>query len=90
MGEENDDDHLWSGEGKQTMFSSEIDVDEMYNPLYPHGQFVPKETPAESVLRRKAWISAATDNSVKFYQSIGVPHGVPGDTWVHLELKGGD
>ncbi|KAF3520495.1 hypothetical protein DY000_02059582 [Brassica cretica] len=21
---------------------------------------------------------------------IGVPHGVPGDTWVHLELKGGD
>ena len=51
------------------MFSSEIDVDEMYNPLYPHGQFVPKETPAESVLRRKAWISAATDNSVKFYQS---------------------
>ncbi|KAF2543556.1 hypothetical protein F2Q68_00032945 [Brassica cretica] len=68
MGEENDDDHLWSGEGKQTMFSSEIDVDEMYNPLYPHGQFVPKETPAESVLRRKAWISAATDNSVKFYQ----------------------
>ncbi|KAL0650188.1 hypothetical protein Bca4012_092879 [Brassica carinata] len=22
--------------------------------------------------------------------SIGVPHGVPGDIWVHLELKGGD
>ncbi|KAF3514620.1 hypothetical protein F2Q69_00003981 [Brassica cretica] len=21
---------------------------------------------------------------------IGVPHGVPGDIWVHLELKGGD
>ncbi|KAF3519732.1 hypothetical protein DY000_02059129 [Brassica cretica] len=22
--------------------------------------------------------------------SIGIPHGVPGDIWVHLELKGGD
>ncbi|KAH0903768.1 hypothetical protein HID58_043271, partial [Brassica napus] len=38
--EENDDDHLWKSEGKQTMFSSEIDVEEMYNPLYHHGQSV--------------------------------------------------
>ncbi|KAH0877360.1 hypothetical protein HID58_064754, partial [Brassica napus] len=66
--EENDDDHLWKSEGKQTMFSSEIDVEEMYNPLYHHGQVVPKETPSESLLKRKAWLSAATDNSEMFHK----------------------
>ena len=66
--EENDDDHLWKSEGKQTMFSSEIDVEEMYNPLYHHGQVVPEETPSESLLKRKAWLSAATDNSEMFHK----------------------
>ncbi|CAF2076343.1 unnamed protein product, partial [Brassica napus] len=66
--EENDDDHLWKSEGKQTMFSSEIDVEEMYNPLYHHGQVECIKTPSESLLKRKAWLSAATDNSEMFHK----------------------
>ena len=41
---------------------------DVYNPIYPHGQFIPKETPTGSILKRKAWLSAATDNSAMFHQ----------------------
>lgn len=51
--EENDDDQLWSGDGMQMMFSSEMEMREMYNPLHPYGQHIPKETSTESVLRGK-------------------------------------
>ncbi|KAF3600292.1 hypothetical protein F2Q69_00036027 [Brassica cretica] len=66
MEEEADDEQLWSGNGMQTMFTSDVDRDEMYNPLYPNGQRFPKDVEEESGHKRKSWLSGANENTLKF------------------------
>ncbi|WZZ00981.1 hypothetical protein YC2023_073309 [Brassica napus] len=62
MEEEADDEYLWGGNGKHTLFPSGVDTDEMYDPLYPSGQRLLMSNEEESSLKRKAWITSATDN----------------------------
>ena len=38
----------------QTMFTSDVDRDEMYNPLYPNGQRFPKDVEEESGISGRA------------------------------------
>ncbi|KAH0904295.1 hypothetical protein HID58_043798, partial [Brassica napus] len=63
---EADDEKLWSGNGMQTMFTSDVDRDEMYNVLYPNGQRFPKDVEEESGHKRKSWLSGANENTLKF------------------------
>ncbi|CAN6829983.1 unnamed protein product [Brassica oleracea] len=66
MDEEADDEYFWSGEGKQTMFSSDVYRDEMYNPLYLFGHHFPKPNEDEAWLKWKAWMTSANGNTMKF------------------------
>lgn len=65
--EEADDEELWNGHRKYTMFSSDVDRDEMYNPLYPNGQEFPKGPPEDPSLKRKAWLTSTEGNSSMKY-----------------------
>ncbi|KAF3579179.1 hypothetical protein DY000_02033012 [Brassica cretica] len=66
MDEEADDEYFRSGEGKQTMFSSDVYRDEMYNPLYLFGHHFPKPNEDEAWLKWKAWMTSANGNTMKF------------------------
>ncbi|RID49757.1 hypothetical protein BRARA_H00535 [Brassica rapa] len=51
---------------EQIMFTSDVDRDVMNNPLYPHGQHLPKDVAEESGHKRKSWLSGANENTLKF------------------------
>ena len=68
MEEEADDDYFWSGEGKQTMFSSDVNRDEMYTPPYPFRHRFHKPNEDKACLKRKAWLTSANGNTMKFSQ----------------------
>ncbi|CAN6843049.1 unnamed protein product [Brassica oleracea] len=68
MEEEADDDQLWSDEGMQTKLSSDVNRDEMYNPLYPASQHFTKETAEDLGLKRKAWLTSDNGNSTSFFK----------------------
>uniref|UniRef100_A0A0D3BVN6 Endonuclease/exonuclease/phosphatase domain-containing protein n=1 Tax=Brassica oleracea var. oleracea TaxID=109376 RepID=A0A0D3BVN6_BRAOL len=69
MEEEADDDYFWSGEGKQTMFSSDVNRDEMYTPPYPFRHRFHKPNEDKACLKRKAWLTSANGNTMKFSQA---------------------
>lgn len=52
--EEADDEYFWSGEGKHTMFSSDVNRAEMYNHPYLFGQHFHKPNEDKAGLKRKA------------------------------------
>ena len=56
--EENDDEELWYAPFKQTMYSDEFLMDEMYNPIDPVGNRVD----LQESLKRKAWMGEAEGN----------------------------
>ncbi|KAG2264938.1 hypothetical protein Bca52824_072017 [Brassica carinata] len=59
---EADDEELWSGAGKQTMYSDDLICDEMYNPIDPFGIRKEKEIGA----KRKGWLDDAEKNVASF------------------------
>ncbi|KAG2330242.1 hypothetical protein Bca4012_020162 [Brassica carinata] len=65
MEEEADDEQLWNGDGMHTMYSSDVNREEMYNPLYPNGQSFPMDDADDPGLNGKAWLASANGNTVK-------------------------
>ncbi|CAN6825010.1 unnamed protein product, partial [Brassica oleracea var. botrytis] len=63
MENEADDEELWSGAGKQTMYYAELICDEMYNPIDPFG--IRKEI-MEIGTKRKVWLDEAEMNVTRF------------------------
>ncbi|CAF1710109.1 unnamed protein product, partial [Brassica napus] len=62
MENEADDEELWSGAGKQIMYSDELICYEMYNPIDPFG--IRKEM--EIGTKRKVWLDEAEMNVTRF------------------------
>ncbi|KAF3530012.1 hypothetical protein DY000_02036846 [Brassica cretica] len=62
MENEADDEELWSGAGKQTMYYDDLICDEMYNPIDPFGIRKEKEIGA----KRKGWLDDAEKNVASF------------------------
>ncbi|KAG2331451.1 hypothetical protein Bca52824_002631 [Brassica carinata] len=59
---EADDEELYSGEAKQTMFTEDFNMSEMYNPIPPFGE----RCDGVECSKRKTWLNSATDNVAKF------------------------
>lgn len=64
--EEADDDELWSGMGMRTMFSDDINSEEMLNPIYPFGRNT--NSKYEIGVKRKTWLTDGNGNAAKFHQ----------------------